>query len=120
GRLGDLDPRFLHGIVWLVLFLAAISVVALVGRLGKRLIEAVQLGLVDRVGGAVAGALTGLVLHAAGLAVLVQLAPDDFLAENLSGTVSERLVEVAGIDMPLLFGGSRSDDVKQRLVPTQN
>ncbi|MEZ5979994.1 MAG: CvpA family protein [Planctomycetota bacterium] len=119
GHTGDMDPRVPQGFVWLGLFLVSLAVVAVIGRLGKRLLEAVQLGLVDRVGGAVAGALTGLVIHAAAMAVLVQVADDEFLASNFQGTVSARLVEVAGIDAPLLFGGDRAEGVRQRLVPVQ-
>jgi membrane protein required for colicin V production len=117
GRLGELDERVLHGVVWLGLFLVTVAVFAVIGRTGKKLLEAMQLGMMDRVGGAVAGALTGLVLHAAALAGLVQIGSDAFIADNLNGSISERLVAVVGVEMPFLFAKERSDDVQQRLVP---
>jgi uncharacterized membrane protein required for colicin V production len=118
GRLSGLDPRVLHGIVWLVLFLATGALFALLGKLGKRMLEAMQLGLVDRVGGAVAGLATGLVLHAALLAALVMIASDAFLKENLHHSFSERLVAIVGVERPFLFHSERASDVEQRLVPS--
>ncbi|QDU84994.1 Colicin V production protein [Planctomycetes bacterium Pla163] len=117
GRLGELDERVLHGIVWLGLFLVTVAVFAAIGRTGKKLLDAMQLGMMDRVGGAVAGALTGLVLHAAVLAGLVQIGSDAFIADHLEGSISERLVAVVGVEMPFLFAKERSDAVQQRLVP---
>lgn len=116
-RLSDLDPRVLHGIVWLVLFLGTVAVFALLGRLGKKLLEAMQLGLMDRVGGAIAGLLTGLVLHAALLAALVQIAPDAFLQKHIHHSFSERLIQIVGVELPFLFDSQRSTSVEQRLVP---
>jgi uncharacterized membrane protein required for colicin V production len=117
GRLSDLDPRVLHGVVWLVLFLATGALFAMLGKLGKRMLEAMQLGLLDRVGGAVAGITTGLVLHAALLAALVQIASDAFLAQHLHHSYSEKLVQLAGVEQPFLFRAERGHAVHQRLVP---
>lgn len=118
GRLGELDDRVLHGIVWLGLFLVTVAIFALIGRTGKKLLDAMQLGMMDRIGGAVAGALTGLVLHAAALAGLVQIGSDAFIADHLEGSISERLVAVVGVEMPFLFAKDRSEDVQQRLIPS--
>lgn len=118
GRFGDLDERVVQGITWLGLFLVTLALVALLGRLGKKLLEAMQLGLVDRVGGAVAGAATGVLLHAALLAGFVQIAPDDTLEAHLHGSFSERLVEILGVELSFLFDAERGVDVQQRFAPT--
>lgn len=117
GRLGDLDDRVVHGITWLGLFLLTLALVAVLGRLGKKVLEAMQLGMMDRVGGAVAGALTGLVLHSALLAGFVQIASDELLQDHLATSFSERLVEVLGLEVPLLFGSERGADIQQRFAP---
>lgn len=117
GRLGEMDARVVQGITWLGLFLLTLALVALLGRLGKKLLEAMQLGLMDRVGGAVAGAATGILLHAALLAGFVQIAPDDVLESHLHDSFSERLIEVLGVELSFLFDAERGADVQQRFAP---
>jgi len=66
----DLSPSVSYGLVWMALFVAGLVVATVLGMIGKRALDAMQLGLVDRVGGALAGGLTGLVLHAAFLVLV--------------------------------------------------
>lgn len=114
--LPELDPRLATGLVWLAMFLAGLAVAALVGRLGRRLLEAMQLGLVDRFGGLVAGALTGLVLHAALVAAVLQLAPAEFAQASVSGTRSEALVRALARPVPLIFDGTTTERVRELLA----
>jgi len=95
GAVPELSPRVAHGVVWLVLFLAALAAATLLGRLGRKLLESMQLGAVDRAGGAFVGALTGAVLHLALLLGLSQLGKEDWVAEQVGGSHSEALLEVA-------------------------
>ncbi len=115
-RLVDLDPRFLTGLVWLVLFLAALGVAAALGRLGRRLLEAMQLGLMDRVAGGLFGALTGLLLHAALVAAVLQLAPHQLAHHAVAGTRSERLVSALERPLPLLFDAHTSRRMRALLA----
>lgn len=82
-------------LAWLVLFTAVLLVVALLAKLGKKALEAMELGTWDRVGGAVAGALTGVGMHALLLVLMGVLAPRDWLGEVLQDTWSAQLEALA-------------------------
>lgn len=96
------DPRILSGAVWIALFLMSLSLVAFVGRLGRKVLEAAALGLMDRAGGALAGALTGALLHAAIVAALVQVGNREWVEDALEGSKTEALLEVLITKLPLL------------------
>lgn len=100
--LPSLDPRIACGLVWLGILALGLAVIAIVGRLGKATIEAAQLGFVDRAGGAVAGALSGVLLHGALVLLLVLLGPADWARAAVQGTRSERLFDTLGRKLPLL------------------
>lgn len=86
-------PDLASGIVWLVLFVAGIVAATLLGMIGKRALEGMQLGLVDRFGGLLAGGLTGLMLHAAVLVVISSLGSDKgWGASSLEGSRSGYLL----------------------------
>jgi membrane protein required for colicin V production len=85
------DPRFSQGLAWLVIFIAALIVVVLLGKLGKSMLDAMKLGLVDRLGGALAGAVTAILIHSAFLAVMSLFAQADWLNEQLVGSWSDGL-----------------------------
>ena len=114
-RAGDMDPTLLGAVCWFGVFLGGLVLVVLIGRFGKTLLEALQLGLVDRFGGAVAGVLTALVLHAVGVAFLLQVTPRVWAAEHLEGTRSERLVDVLGEKATLLFDSRTALAIERRL-----
>ena len=95
-RWPDISPRIVHGISWIGIFLVALGAATLLGLLGNKLIEAMKLGLVNRLGGAVVGAITGLLVHTALLVAICQLAPESFVTRVVSGTWSEKLYESVG------------------------
>lgn len=99
----SVDPLIVGGVSWLLVFLAALTAAVLLGRLGKGLIDALQLSLVDRFGGLLAGVATGALLHAAVTAVLLQLAPLDWNRAHIAGTRSAALVELLGDRAEVLF-----------------
>ncbi len=82
------------GIVWLSLFLIGIVLTALLGTIGKRSLEAMKLGLMDRAGGAAAGLATGLFLHVAFLLVLAYMGPQPWTDRTLEGTYSRSLLQI--------------------------
>jgi uncharacterized membrane protein required for colicin V production len=89
----DLKLAMSHGLSWFVLFLAGLVVAALLGMLGKKALEALQLNLMDRVGGAVVGVGTGLSLHVALLVLLGGVGSANFKADHLRGSASWKLLE---------------------------
>ena len=102
-RWQDADPVVVGGASWLLVFLAALVVAVLVGRLGKRLLEALKLTLVDRAGGIAAGLATGALLHASIVTVLLHLAPGGWSNRHIAGTRSAELVELLGDRAQVLF-----------------
>jgi uncharacterized membrane protein required for colicin V production len=100
--LPSLDPRIANGIVWVVIIALGLAVIAFVGRLGKETIQVAQFGLLDRAGGAVAGALSGALLHGALVLILVLLGPLDWSREALRDTRSARLYDTLGRRVSLL------------------
>jgi uncharacterized membrane protein required for colicin V production len=105
----DLDVRVAGGIVWTAVILLGLLVVALVGRVGKESLEAVQLGTIDRIGGAVAGALTGVLVHAAIVLCLCQVARREWSVDAVRGTASQRLVASVGTSVPLFLDAHAAD-----------
>lgn len=98
----DLPPRLTEGLPWLLVFLVGLAAAVGLAALGRRLIEALQLGLVDRALGAAVGAVSGALVHAALVAGIAQLAPTQVVESELRNTWSEGLLEVVGRRVPLV------------------
>jgi uncharacterized membrane protein required for colicin V production len=98
----ELSGEVATGIVWVGLFLLGIAITALFGTLGKKSLEAMQLGMVDRFGGFLAGLATGLLLHVAWLVVLAHLGPQAWTANQLEGTYSRSLLQTVTTRYPVL------------------
>lgn len=99
----DLDPRVANGLVWFVVFAAGLLVVALIGRAGKAGLEAAQLGPLDRVGGALAGAVSGIVVHCVLIVCITQIASPAWSGTTVRGTHSQALLDSLGRSMPSLL-----------------
>lgn len=84
----EMDEAVTHGVAWFAVFLGGLILATLFGRLGKKTLEALQLGLFDRIGGAVVGALTGVVIHGALLILASSLTNEGWYASHLKGTHS--------------------------------
>lgn len=98
----DLSIEVATGAVWLGLFLAGIILTAVLGTLGKKSLQAMQLGLVDRAGGLVAGIATGALIHVAWLVVFAHLGPQPWTADQLEGTYSRTLLQGVTTRYPVL------------------
>lgn len=105
----DMKPGLTEGILWFLLFLGGLIVASLLGALGKKALEAMQLGLVDRAGGAVAGAFTGILLHGAFLVGMVTVTSQDWSHDTLDGTGSEVLLEVLAKKAPIIMDVKAAD-----------
>jgi membrane protein required for colicin V production len=110
-RWPDLSSRLAQGIGWVAVFVVTMGAATLLGFLGNRLISAMQLGLLNRFGGAVAGALTGLLIHIALIVGICQLAPEDFVSGVLAGSYSEDLYEAVGSRWPVVINEKSAVEV---------
>jgi membrane protein required for colicin V production len=100
-----------NGITWLFILLIGLIAVAIVGRLGRATLQAAQLGAFDRVGGAVAGAISGCLVHVAFLLVLCQLAPSTWKGSRVEGTQSQVLLETLERSFPRLLDAHAAESV---------
>jgi uncharacterized membrane protein required for colicin V production len=104
-----LAPRTAEGLAWCLVLGVGMWIVAIVGRSGatqgaaKDGGPAQGLSFVDRTGGAAAGALTGIVLHAALLLCIGNLAAPDWTQARLRGSHSRELVSTLGRGIPGLI-----------------
>lgn len=89
----DLPERACQGIVWLMTFLACLLIASGIGMIGKRALQAVQLGPMDRTGGALAGALTGMVVHSALLVLLMSVGSTRWATHTFEGSHSAVLLD---------------------------
>lgn len=96
-----LPIAFSQGLVWFAIFVLGLVAASLLGTIGKKSLEWMQLGLVDRFGGALAGVLTGVALQAALLVLLSYLGPQPWTADTLRGTRSERLLRLVSGRLPV-------------------
>lgn len=116
----DISTRITYGAVWLGVFLAGLAAATLFGVLGRKLLETMQLGMADRMGGALVGTATGLVIHIAVISALSQLAAPAWVSNNVGGTYSANILDVvarkweiivppvAARELDVIFGGAQS------------
>jgi uncharacterized membrane protein required for colicin V production len=97
-----LGERVAHGLVWTVLLATGLLLVALIGRIGRAEIQAAELGGLDRLGGAVAGALSGVLIHAALLLCLCQIGSREWCGSAVRGTQSRQLLDRIAHNIPRL------------------
>ena len=112
---GELSDGVAQGIVWFTLFIAGLLVASLLGALGKRALDGLQLSLADRFGGAIAGALTGANLHGAFLVALMTFGTQGWTSRQLEGTGSERLLDAVVRAAPLLLDAEAADRLLEPL-----
>ncbi len=99
----DLSPRLANGLAWTLVLLAGTLAVALIGRAGKAAHDSAGLPGFDRAGGALSGALCGLLLHTGLIVAAVQVAPRDFKAEAIDGTHSQAWIKALDRAVPNLL-----------------
>lgn len=109
----DITPRSAHGLGWGLLFLISLFGFALLGLLGQRMLEAMKLDLANRLGGAAAGALTGLCLHVAVVVLVVQLASPAWLGQHAVGSYSEHIYTSLGLRRPVVMAAEAVHEVEQ-------
>ncbi len=108
----SLPERLAHGLTWFALFVAGLVVASLLGLIGKKSLEIMQLGLADRMGGALAGLLTGAAVQTALVVGLLHFAPRAFSNEALDGTTSASLFDALGDRVPLVVDEEAARNLK--------
>ena len=119
-RWPELAPRLALGIAWLSLFLCGLFLATLFGRFGASLLDALKLGLINRVAGGLLGAATGILLHVTLLVGLCQFATQSFLTEHVAGTWSERLVHTLVVDRPIVLGAASGATIEGTMERAQS
>ena len=108
-RFQDLSEAVIDGGTWCALFVASLLAASLLGMLGKRALEGMQLTLLDRVGGGVAGLLTGANLHAVFMIGMVTIAGGKWSGEQLQDTGSRVLLDTVAEAAPIFLDAKTSD-----------
>lgn len=111
----ELTARVEHGIAWALIFVLGLCLASLLGNLGQKLLQALQLGLANRIAGGCAGAATGLLVHVALVVLLCQLAPPAFLGRHVAGTYSQRLQAALGVRWPVVMARDAATEVERVL-----
>jgi uncharacterized membrane protein required for colicin V production len=113
-RTFDLNPSVSHALVWFVIFCGGLVVSSLLGLIGKKALETMQLGLMDRAGGALAGALTGLVLHSAFLVLISAVGNSEWTTTTLEGSRSARVLNQFSSEWHVLIDAQAAERISER------
>jgi uncharacterized membrane protein required for colicin V production len=111
--LPGLSPLLANGLAWLAILIACMLVVAMIGRLGHATLEAAQLRKFDRVGGALAGLASGILVHAVILLCLCQVATSAWTVATVRGTRSQDLLDLVADHFPMLLDSRAAESVRQ-------
>ena len=114
----DMPERLGQGLVWFGLFVAGLVVVSLFGLIGKKSLEVMQLGLADRLGGALAGVVTAIVVHAAFLVLLLHLGPEEWTQDAMRDARSRALLDSVARKVPLVVDAGTAERLEPWLAPS--
>ena len=78
-----LDPKYLNTIAFIMTFVLLVIIVNLIGRAVSNMVEAMDLGMLDRLGGFIVGAAKGVLLCSAFVLVINNLQIDGLIKEDL-------------------------------------
>lgn len=107
----SVGPRVSNGLAWTAIFLACALITAIIGRKGQGSLEEAEFGGLDRFGGAIAGAITGALVHTALLLCLCQVLPEDALQDSLRGSRSAQLLATVRRGVPALLDARAAESV---------
>lgn len=117
-RTFDLSPSVSHALVWFLIFVGGLVVASLLGLIGKKALQTMQLGLVDRAGGALAGALTGMVLHSAFLVLISALGTAQWTTQILEGSKSRLVLNQFSSEWHVLIDAQAAERISDRWADT--
>lgn len=107
----SLPTKACQGIVWFLVFTATLVVTAMIGMVGRRALEAVHLGPMDRMGGGLAGALTGVIVHSALLVLLSSVGTTAWAAETFKGSASASMLDSLSRKTHILLDAQAADRI---------
>lgn len=116
-RFPGLEDRAAHAVAWCATLALALALVSVLLRLVREDEVAPQLGLVDRAGGALAGALAAVVLHVGIVVAVCGLGPREWSIATLSGTQSQRLFAAWTQRVPLFVDAQAAATLRPWLEP---
>jgi uncharacterized membrane protein required for colicin V production len=90
--LSSLSPEFANGLMWGCVLVLGLSVVTLVGRIGKAALEGADFALLDRIGGALLGAVTMALIFTGAVIVAAQVASPEWNAKYLRESKTQLIV----------------------------
>ena len=108
----ELSNRLAQGAAWVVIFVLTLTAATLLGHLGQKLIDAMQLGFANRLAGGAMGAITGVSIHMALLLGLSLLTPEPFVDRHIAGTYSEELYQVVGDRWQVVLGAEAAGELR--------
>lgn len=108
-----LPTRACQGIVWFLVFSATLIVTAMIGMVGRRALEAVHLGPMDRMGGGVAGAVTGVIVHCALLVLLTSVGSTSWASKTFRGSASASMLDSLSRKSHLLLDAQAAERIME-------
>jgi len=96
----SMSPELANGLLWSTILLCGLVLVALVGRIGRLMLEGAELSLGERAGGALLGLASGLLLATGAIVCASQLASPTWVEHNLRGSHAQGLVDGVARALP--------------------
>ncbi len=93
-------PQMANGILWSTILVLGLILVALVGRIGKLMMEGGEMSALDRAGGALLGGIGGLLLLAGLLVCTTQIASPGWSERNLRSTHTQGVLNALARGIP--------------------
>lgn len=109
----NLPTKACQGIVWFLVFLATLLVTGLIGMVGRRALEAVHLGPMDRMGGGLAGAVTGVIVHCALLVLLSSVGTTAWATHTFKGSASASMLDSLSRKSHLLLDAQAAERIME-------
>ncbi|MEL6713956.1 MAG: CvpA family protein [Planctomycetota bacterium] len=109
----SLPTKACQGIVWFCVFVGTLIVTGLIGMVARRTLEAVQLGTMDRLGGGLAGAFTGVIVHCALLVLLASVGTADWTTRTLQGSASANMLDSLSRKSKILLNAQAAERIME-------
>ena len=90
--ISSLSPEFANGLMWGCVIVLGLSVVTLVGRIGKAALEGAEFTPLDRIGGALLGVASMALIFAGAFVVTAQVASPEWNAKYLRESKTQLFV----------------------------
>lgn len=114
GMFDGLDPAVAEGLLWVGCVTGGFLLVAFIGRIGKAESDGAEFTTADRVGGALVGIATGMVVFAGVLISIALVAGSPFAQRHIAGTTSERMLASLADSVPGLLDVHAADSLQER------